>query len=96
VNEPDVKMRLQGGPFDGVIMLANFSGGEVEPPDRWWIVKCPPHGGIEWWPQEVRGGELYRLEGEKDGWTLYVYTDERLGGGLETEEREKVPAGGWA
>lgn len=77
---PGVRMRLQGGPFDGCRVTAVYENGPVELPACWWVVRCVHSGVPVWWPYPIPRADVYRLDSERDGWTIYVYTDERLTG----------------
>ncbi len=83
-----IKVRLQGGPFDG----EKAHVVEPELPERIWVRPCWQCGS-RWCRIPVQGGELYRRDSEDpNGWLVYVYTDETLGDRVWTSERETVPA----
>jgi hypothetical protein len=91
VSDP-IKMRLQGGPFDGQCSIDRCN---PEIPERIYVNRCV-HCGSHWYRVPERGCELYRRDGEKDGVHLYVWTDPKLGDRERESEHEKelTAAGG--
>ena len=72
-----MKIRLQGGPFDGDrepnVQPGDLPGGEL--PERIYVTKCW-NCGTHWYVEPVKNGETYRQdELDKNGWLVYVWVD---------------------
>jgi hypothetical protein len=87
-----VRVRLQGGPFDG----ERLAGREWDaPPEILWVERCPAHG-VEASAAYGPRCEKYRRDELVDGFHVYVWTDPRLQGRPYVTEREFVGVGAGA
>jgi hypothetical protein len=74
-----IGIRLQGGPADGD--RAEMPSWTPDPDmlaPRLWVSRCPCGCGWNWRSERVPGAEVYRRDEERDGWLIYVYTDQDL------------------
>jgi hypothetical protein len=87
-----IRLRLQAGPHDGERRRVP---DHFVLPNRIYVVRCRQCGS-HWYGAPAEGAEVYRHDEERDGCVVYVWTDLSLTGPSTIDEREKVPAGGWA
>jgi hypothetical protein len=64
-----------------------------QPPPLIFVRPCPACRDTDWFIKPIAQAAVYRRDEERDGWLIYVYTDESLGRDDQVAEREREPAG---